>query len=42
MLETLRKLKWEVIEHPAHNPDLMLSDFYFFGLLKEALGGRRF
>jgi hypothetical protein len=29
------KLKWEVMEHPAHSPDLTL------GPLKEALGGRR-
>jgi histone-lysine N-methyltransferase SETMAR len=26
-LETLRKLKWEVMEHPAHSPDLAPSDF---------------
>jgi hypothetical protein len=41
-LETLRKLRWEVIEHPAHNPDLAPFDSHLFGLLKEALGGRRF
>jgi histone-lysine N-methyltransferase SETMAR len=40
-LETLRKFKWEVMEHPAHSPDLALTDFHLFGLLKEALGGRR-
>jgi histone-lysine N-methyltransferase SETMAR len=39
-VETLRNLKWEVMEHPAHSPDLAPSDFYLFGLLKE--GGRRF
>jgi hypothetical protein len=42
LLETLRKLKWEVMEHPAHSPDLVPSDFHLFGPLKEALGGRRF
>jgi histone-lysine N-methyltransferase SETMAR len=42
MLETLRKLKWEVMEHPAHSSDLAPSDFHLFQLLKEALGGRRF
>jgi hypothetical protein len=44
MLKTLRKLKWEVMEHPApgHNPDLAPSDFHLFGLYKEAVGGRRF
>jgi hypothetical protein len=41
-LETLRKLKWEVKEHAAHSPDLVPSDFHLFGLLKEALGWRRF
>jgi hypothetical protein len=41
-LETLRKLKWEVMEHPAHSSDLVLSDFYLFGPLKEALGDRKF
>jgi histone-lysine N-methyltransferase SETMAR len=40
--ETLRKLKWEVTEHPGHSPDLAPSDFHLFGQLKEALGGRRF
>jgi hypothetical protein len=40
MLETLRKLKWEFMEHPAHSPDLVPSDFYLSGPLKEALGGR--
>jgi histone-lysine N-methyltransferase SETMAR len=39
-LETLRKLKWEVMEHPAHSPDLAPSDFHLFEPLKEALGGR--
>jgi hypothetical protein len=42
MLETLRKLKWEVMEHPAHSPDFVPSDFHLLGLLKEALGGRGF
>jgi hypothetical protein len=40
MSETLRKLEWEVMEHPAHSPDLARSDFHFFGLLREDLGGR--
>jgi hypothetical protein len=42
ILKTLRKLKWEVVEHPAYSPHLTPSDFHFFGLLKEALRGRRF
>jgi hypothetical protein len=41
-LETLRKLKWEVMEHPAHSPDLVASDFHFFGPLEEALRWRKF
>jgi hypothetical protein len=35
--ETLRKLKWWVMEHWAHSPDLASS-----GLLKEVLAGRWF
>jgi hypothetical protein len=42
MLKTLRKLKWEVMEHPADSPDLSPYDFHLFGTLKEAIGGRRF
>jgi hypothetical protein len=30
------------MEYPAHSPDLVPSDFHLFGLLIEALGGRRF
>jgi histone-lysine N-methyltransferase SETMAR len=41
-LETLRKLKWEIMEYPAHIPDLAPSDFHLSGPLTEALGGRRF
>jgi hypothetical protein len=41
-LETLWKLKWEVMEHPAHSPDFVPSDFHLFGQLKEVLRGRRF
>jgi len=41
-LETLKQLKWEAMEHPAYSPDLAPSDFHLFGLLKEALRGRRF
>jgi hypothetical protein len=36
-LETLRKLKWGVMAHPAHSPDLVPSE-----PLKEALEGKRF
>jgi hypothetical protein len=37
-LESLMKLKWEVLEHLVHSPGLMTSDFHLFGPLKE--GGR--
>jgi hypothetical protein len=41
-LETLRKLKWRAMQHPAHSPDFAPSDFRLFGLLKQASGERRF
>jgi len=41
-LETLKQLKWEVMEHPAYSPDLAPSDFHLFRPLKNALWGRRF
>jgi histone-lysine N-methyltransferase SETMAR len=40
-LETLRKLKQKVMEHPAHSPHLAPSDLHLFVSLKEAVGGRR-
>jgi hypothetical protein len=36
VLETLRKLKWEVMDHPTPSPDLAPSDVHIFGLLKQA------
>jgi hypothetical protein len=30
MLETPRKLKWRVMEHLAHSPDLVPFDFHLF------------
>jgi len=41
-LETFKQLKWEAMEHPAYSPNLVPSDFHLFGLLKNALRGRRF
>ena len=41
-METLRKLKWDVLPHPPYSPDLVPSDFNLFVLLKEFLGGKRF
>lgn len=41
-LETYRKLKWQVMEHPAYNQELVLSDFHLFRSLKDALSSKRF
>jgi len=41
-LQTLVKLGFTVLEHPACSPDLVLSDYHLFGPLKDALRGRRF
>jgi hypothetical protein len=38
---TLEEMHWEVLPHLAYCPDLVPSDFYWFGLIKEALGGRK-
>ncbi|UYV75874.1 SETMAR [Cordylochernes scorpioides] len=41
-METLRKLGWEVLVHPAYSPELAPCDFHLFTHLKAALGGQRF
>jgi len=41
-LETLWKLKWNLLTHPPYSPDLAPSDFYLFGRLKSDLQGMRF
>ena len=41
-VETLCKLKFEVMVQPPYSPDLAPSDYHLFGPLKEALRGRRF
>ncbi|GFO05883.1 histone-lysine N-methyltransferase SETMAR [Plakobranchus ocellatus] len=33
---------WEILPHPAHSPDLALSDFHLFEPLKRHLGGMAF
>lgn len=40
--KTIKKLGFELLEHPLHSPNLAPRDVYTFGPLKEALGGRRF
>ena len=41
-METLRKLKWNLLTRPSYSPDLAPSDFYLFGRLKSDLQGMRF
>ena len=41
-VETLQKLKFEVLAHPPYSPNLAPSDYHLFGPLKEALRGRQF
>jgi hypothetical protein len=38
----LRSFKWEVIQHPPYSPNLVPSDFHFFGPLKQHLLWERF
>lgn len=40
--QTLVKLGFTVLEHPAYSPNLAPSDYHLFGPLKDALRGRRF
>ena len=42
-INTIQKLNLEVLEQPAHSPDLAPSDFYLFGpLIRNILRGCRF
>jgi hypothetical protein len=41
-METIQKLKWNVLPHPPYSPDRAPSDYHLFGLLKEHLGGKGF
>jgi hypothetical protein len=36
-INTFQKLNWEVLEHPAHSPDLAPFDTHLFGPLMNAL-----
>ena len=40
-VETLKKLNFEVLEHPPYIADLVPSDYHLFGPLKQALRDRR-
>jgi len=41
-MDTIQKLKWNVLPHPPHSLDLAPSDYHLFGPLKEHLDGKRF
>jgi len=41
-MDTIQKLKWNVLPHPSYSPDLAPSDYHLFGPLKEHLDGKRF
>ena len=39
---SIQDLSFECLAHPPYLPDLTASDFYVFGPLKEAMGGKSF
>jgi hypothetical protein len=41
-IETIQKLKFELLPHSAHSPNLTPSDYHIFRPLKESLCGCRF
>ena len=41
-IETINKLGFDVLEHPAYSSDLAPSDYYLFAPLKDAFWGRKF
>jgi len=41
-MDTIQKLKWNVLPHPPYSPDLAPSGYHLFGPLKEHLGGKSF
>jgi hypothetical protein len=41
-MDTIQKLKWNVLPHPSYSRDLAPSDYHLFSLLKEYLGGKSF
>jgi hypothetical protein len=40
--ETITKMGWTVLPHPAHNPDLAPSNYHLFGSVKDTLHGHHF
>ena len=41
-MDTIQKLKWNILPHPPYSLDLAPSDYHLFSPLKEHLGGKRF
>ena len=41
-MEAITSFRWTVIPHPPYSPDLALSDYHFFGPMKEGLRGNRY
>jgi len=41
-VEHIVNLGWTVVLHPPYSPDLALSDFYLFSLMKDRLRGQHF
>jgi len=41
-MDTILKLKWNILPHPPYSPDLAPSDCHLSGPLKEHLGGKSF
>ena len=41
-MDTVQKLKWNILPHPPYSSDLAPSDYHLFGPLKDHLGGKRF
>jgi hypothetical protein len=42
-LDLLQSLKWKVLAHPSHSPDLAPSNYHhLFSKLKESLAGKTF
>jgi hypothetical protein len=41
-MDTIQKLKWNVLPLPPYSPDLAPSDYHLFGSLKENVGGKFF
>jgi len=41
-VETIQDLSFECLPHSPYSADLATSDFYMFGPLKEAMGGKSF